>query len=81
MCWFELMKCSPFLPTGCIGSLFTSILGLTRILIEDGVVTKLEWQLEAQLVSEEELGTEKVVRVWTTESPNVMCRVIQNSVS
>ena len=76
-----LMKWSPFLPTGCIGSLVTSIISLSRIILEDGVVTKLEWQSETRIVSEEELDTERVVPVSTTESPNVMCMVIQNSVS
>ena len=41
----------------------------------------LDWQSETRLVSEEELRTERVVLVWTTESPNVMCMAIQNSVS
>ena len=31
------------------------------IILEDGVVTKLEWQLETRFVSEEEIGTERVV--------------------
>ena len=56
-------------------------LRLPGIILEDGVVTKLEWQLETRFVSEEELGTEKVVPVWTTGSQRGMCMLIQNSVS
>ena len=81
MCWFDLMKCSPFLPIGCIGSLVTSIISWPGIILESMVVMKLEWQSETRVVPEEELRNEKVVPVWTTESSNVMCMVIQNSVS
>ena len=41
----------------------------------------LELQSETRLVSEEELGNEKLVPLWTTETSNAMCMVIQNSVS
>ena len=33
-----------------------SILGLSRIHLEDDVVTKLEWQTETRFVPEEDLG-------------------------
>ena len=45
------------------------------------MVTNLECQSETRLVSEDERGKKKVVPVWTTESRNVICMVIQNSVS
>ena len=38
-------------------------LGLLEIILEDGVATKLEWQSETQSVSEEDLGTERIVPV------------------
>ena len=77
MCWYDFMClfdgysymelspqiCSPFLPTWCIGPFVTSILSLSRIILEDGVVTKMEFQSETGSVSEEELCTEKVVPV------------------
>ena len=34
----------------------SSILGLPRIILEDGVVTKMEWLLETRFVSEEDIG-------------------------
>ena len=42
-------------------------LKLPGIILEDGAVTKHEWQLETRFVSEEELGTEKVIPVWTSK--------------
>ena len=51
------------MPTWCIGSLVTSILSLPGIILEDEVVTNQEFQLETRSVSEEDLGTEKVVQV------------------
>ena len=35
----------------------------TDSFLEDVVVTKLDWQLETRFVSEEDLGTEKVLPV------------------
>ena len=63
--WWELYqwKYSSFLPLLCVRTLVTYILGLPKIILEDGVVTKLEWQLETRFVSEEELGTENGVSV------------------
>ena len=46
-----------------IRTLVTSIMGLSRILLEDGVVTKLEWLLVTRFVSEGDLGTENGVPV------------------
>ena len=61
--------------------LVTSILGLPRIILEDGVVTKLEWLLETWFVSEEELGTENGVPVRADESQRGMCLVMQSLIS
>ena len=47
----------------CVRTLVTSILGLPRIILEDGVVTKMERLLESRFVLEEDLGTENVVLV------------------
>ena len=63
MIYWVLDQLLPIFANMIYWSLVTSILSLPGIILEDGVVTKLELQLETQSVSEEDLGTEKVVPV------------------
>ena len=44
----------------CIRALVTSILGLSRIHLEDEVVTELEWQSETRLVPEENVLAQRI---------------------